>query len=644
MKTLIDILRVCSDYYTNTGDYYIFDDEDKLILQEYGIEADISTDDVYDSLYDIGKKFYPNDIFFLSIGSEVRGDKVKLPIPLGSMTECKEDELLKWISPNEKYMVSAKLDGCSCLCCYENGQLKIAYSRGDGENGQDITRIINTFENSITSLKIPDNVMIRGEVIVSKENIPLMIDELYKETHYRYKNGRNTVAGQLNSKVCAKTFSKYAHFVAYKIMNFNGSEEEMFQKLEEYGLETAQHSMVDGQYVTEQSAKLGVQSVRDDYEYECDGIIFTVNHKSENYNGYETSTYNPKESRKFKVGAVVNSAETEVEFVEWNVSKNALLNPRIKVKPVDINGVTIDWVTGHNYKNIVDNKIGQGAKIVITRRGDVIPYVEKVISPCEEDKLGIPTIDRSMWDTTENGVFAFYYEGTNDELDRIVSLQRLVYFCNKLNVKFAGEGNLTRIMNFTELNTMSPYNLINLPASVFTQTIGINGIKLYASLHECLKKATIQQLMDAVGAFGDGIGELKLNRIVDTYGELIYDRDKIMQVDGWSDISADQYCSRYAVYLNWCEKFRSSGIELKYAEVQIQSEKFKNIIACFTGIRDKEMEYNIVSGGGKIVTSVTKICNLLITKENNSTSSKAEKAREKGIEIISYDEAVKRFK
>ena len=56
------------------------------------------------------------------------------------------------------------------------------------------------------------------------------------------------------------------------------------------------------------------------------------------------------------------------------------------------------------------------------------------------------------------------------------------------------------------------------------------------------------------------------------------------------------------------------------------------------------MEYNIVSGGGKIVTSVTKICNLLITKENNSTSSKAEKAREKGIEIISYDEAVKRFK
>lgn len=57
MKTLIDILRICSDYYTNTGDYYIFDDDDKLVLQEYGIEADISTDDVYDSLYDIGKNF-----------------------------------------------------------------------------------------------------------------------------------------------------------------------------------------------------------------------------------------------------------------------------------------------------------------------------------------------------------------------------------------------------------------------------------------------------------------------------------------------------------------------------------------------------------------------------------------------------------
>lgn len=644
MKTLIDILRICSDYYTNTGDYYIFDDDDKLVLQEYGIEADISTDDVYDSLYDIGKKFYPNDIFFLSVGSEVRGDKVKLPIPLGSMTECKEDELLKWISPNEEYMVSAKLDGCSCLCCYENGQLKIAYSRGDGENGQDITRIVNTFENSILSLRIPDNVMIRGEVIVSKNNIPLMIDELFKETHYRYKNGRNTVAGQLNSKTCAKAFSKYAHFVAYKIMDFNGSEEEMFQKLENYGLETAQHSLVNGKFVTEESAKLGVQSVRDDYEYECDGIIFTVNKKSENYNGYETSTYNPKESRKFKVGAVVNSAETEVEYVEWNVSKNAILNPRVKIKPVDINGVTIDWVTGHNYKLIVNNKIGQGAKVVITRRGDVIPYIEKVISPCLQDKIGIPTIDRSFWDVDENGVFAFYYEGSDEKLDNIVALQRLVYFCNKLGVKYAGEGNLTRIMTFTELNTMTPFNLISLPVSVFTQTFGINGVKLYSSLHDCLKQATIQQLMDATGAFGDGIGELKLNKIVDVYGELVFEKEKILQVEGWSDISADQYCSRYAIFLNYVDKFRKANVDLKYSAVVRETDDLHNIVVCFTGIRDKEMERNIMSRGGKVVSSVTKICNLLITKEENSTSSKAQKAREKGIEVISYEEAVKRFK
>ena len=78
--------------------------------------------------------------------------------------------------------------------------------------------------------------------------------------------------------------------------------------------------------------------------------------------------------------------------------------------------MTIDWVTGHNYKLIVNNKIGQGAKVVITRRGDVIPYIEKVISPCLQDKIGIPTIDRSFWDVDENGVFAFYYEGSDEKI------------------------------------------------------------------------------------------------------------------------------------------------------------------------------------------------------------------------------------
>lgn len=644
MTTLIDILRTCNDYYSNTGDYYVFDEEDKQILQEYDIDAEVSTDDVYDTIYDIAKKNYPNDVFFLATGSEVRGDKVKLPIPLGSMTECKEDELMVWLKPNTDYMVSAKLDGCSCLACYENGQLKIAYSRGDGTLGQDITRIVKTFEHSVQSLKNPDNVMIRGEIIVPKQDIPTMIEELYNETKKRYKNGRNTVAGQLNSKACAKAFSKYARFIAYKIIDFNGSETEMFKTLEDYGLEVAKHWWANTEFVNIDVAKAFVQEVKNNYDYECDGVIFTVDNKSDEFEGFETSTFNPKESRKFKIGAVVNSAETEVEYVEWNVSKNCLLKPRVKIKPVDLNGVTIDWATGHNYGNIVNNKIGKDAKVIITRRGDVIPYIEKVIEPCVESGLATLNLPEDGWFVNESGVDAEYCYGCNEKFDEEVCLQKLVYFCEKLGVKYAGEGNLKLVMFITGNPHMNFYNLINLPVTVFNNAIGINGMKLYASLHECLKKATVAQLMDATGAFGAGIGELKLNKIIEAYGELPFDKNKILQVEGWSEISAEQYMASYAAYISYCDVFIKSGIELKFSAVEKVSNDLEGLFVCFTGIRDKEMEMNIVSRGGKIVSSVTKACNLLITKEANSLSGKAKKARENGVEILPYDEAVKRFK
>ena len=634
----IELLKKCDDTYTNLGEYYVFTDDDKLNVPEIEDYTE-STDDVYDMLKEISYQMFPNEIYFQSVGSEVRGEKIKLPYIMGSMTECHEGELENWIEKNKSYIQSAKLDGVSALLVYQNGNLKIAYSRGDGENGQDITRHILKFAPN--KLKEEIDIAIRGEIIVPKQDIQKMLDELYDETKMKYKNGRNTVAGQLNAKVCANAFSKYAHFVAYHIENWKESEEEMFLKLMDLGVEVTQAQKVLGSTITEEYAINEVKKVKEWYIYECDGIIFTKNFKEEDDLGYDTGTINPKCSRKFKIGASDNSAETIVEDIEWNVSKDAIFKPRVKVKPVDIQGVTINWVTGHNYKTIVDNGIGIGAKILIKRRGDVIPHIEKVIEPVFDDNsFNLP--DCSYPD--ENGVELEldYTECPDPEIVDEVEIQKIVYFCSKLGVDFAGEGNIRRIM-CEDLESDGIEQLIETDIETYQEEIGVNGIKFYGSLHKKLKEVDICEFMDAVGAFGRGIGQKKLQKVIDKYNTLDVTYEQLMETEGFAEISSQQYVDNLVYYQQWMDYMKNIGYPITIKEKKVVSDECANVNICFTGVRDKNLEEVIKEKGGKICSSVTKVCNVLVAKDPNSGSTKLNKAKSQGVEVISLDEAWSRY-
>ena len=629
----IELLKKCDDCYTNLGEYYVFTDEDKENIPEIE-DYNESTDSVYDMLKLIAQERFPNEVYFSEVGSEVRGEKVKLPYIMGSMTECHEGELEPWIERGQSYIQSAKLDGVSALLMYQDGELKIAYSRGNGIEGQDITRHVKKFAPNKLSQNI--DIAIRGEIIIPKKDIALMLDELYVETKNRYKNGRNTVAGQLNAKECANSFVKYAHFVAYHIENYNDCEENMFLKLMSLGIEVTKAKKVSGDIITESYAINEVKDIKENYDYECDGIIFTKNFKEENDLGYDTGTLNPKCSRKFKIGASDNFSETIVEDIEWNLSKDGIYKPRVKVKPIDVQGVTINWATGHNYKNIDENGIGIGAKILLKRSGDVIPYIEKVIEPVYNNynlpKNGMSAGVEYILDT----------ECADQEDINEIEMQKMIYFCSKLGVDFAGEGNIRRIMDY-DLNFDGIEKLILTNIETYQEKIGINGIKFYGSLHSKLKDVDICVFMDAVGAFGRGIGEKKLQKVLDVYNRLDVTKEELLQVEGFAEKSAEQYISYKNDYYVWMSFMEEIGYPITIKEKKVISNECSNVNICFTGIRDKELERVITEKGGKICSSVTKVCNVLVAKDPNSGSSKLKKAIDNGVEVISLDEAWSRY-
>lgn len=230
-------------------------------------------------------------------------------------------------------------------------------------------------------------------------------------------------------------------------------------------------------------------------------------------------------------------------------------------------------------------------------------------------------------------------------LEYVMLLKQMEYFCQTLKVDFAGYANIKNIAeySFSDPMMMNPLSLMRMKEETLVNAIGVNGSKLYESLHKALKTVDKATLYDALGLFGRGIGSLKLQKIIDKYGDLVFDRNKLLEVDGWAEKTVDQYLSHTKKYTQWEQALETMGLKTKTNVVIANSDELKGIAVVFTGVRDKSLEEKIKSKGGKVLSSCTKECNMVITKDVYSTSSKITKARQQGAEIISYDDALKRF-
>jgi NAD-dependent DNA ligase len=131
---------------------------------------------------------------------------------------------------------------------------------------------------------------------------------------------------------------------------------------------------------------------RAEYAYDMDGVICVNDHI------YPRQTGNPAHAFAFKMVLSDQIAEAKVVGVVWTASKDGYLKPRVQLEPLHLGGVTIEYATGFNAKFIVENKIGVGALIRLTRSGDVIPHIIGVIQPAAQPHM--PTVPYE-WNATQ---------------------------------------------------------------------------------------------------------------------------------------------------------------------------------------------------------------------------------------------------
>ena len=297
--------------------------------------------------------------------------------------------------PEDGFFCELKIDGLAIELIYENGILTRGATRGNGLVGEDVTQNLKTIEAIPLKLKgdYPKHLVVRGEIFLTKKEFVRINKDQEKKGEKIYANPRNVAAGsirQLDPKIVASR----------KLDSFEYSVASPFEALAKEGLHFKTHEE-EHQLLHSWGFKINpdnkrikslkeVFDFRDYWEkhreklfYEVDGIVVVMN----NNKIFETSGVigkAPRAAIAYKFSP--REATTIVEEIKVQVGRTGVLTPVATLKPVRVGGVTISHATLHNYDEIQRLNLKIGDTVVVSRAGDVIPKITKVLKELRTGK------------------------------------------------------------------------------------------------------------------------------------------------------------------------------------------------------------------------------------------------------------------
>jgi DNA ligase (NAD+) len=638
----------------------------------YNGDEPLVSDEVYDIIYDRLRTLDPKNKHFTIVGA--KKGKVVLPFYMSSLAKIKSDNstlnTFKTKFPGT-YVVSDKLDGVSAL--YDSKAKKL-YTRGDGKVGQDISNLLLYIQGIPKSVK--EDVVVRGELILTKA--------AFENIKGDNANARNTVSGIVNAKKPNVDIAKRIKFVAYSMFQPSGLDADTQMKMmsKKYGFDTVWNNTLKQLDFEDLSSQLDTRRRLSDYD--IDGIV--IMHNSPNHKLVEEKV--PTYAFAFKHLLTQKTAEVIVTDVEWNVSKDGLLKPTVLFDAVNLSGVNIRRATGFNAHFIESNKIGMGAVIVITRSGDVIPFIMSVVSPAKAPKM--PTIPY-VWSGSKD--IKVIGKSTGQDLKEIL------HFVTSIGVPGMGPGMVKKIF---DAGYASVFELLNVDQGNFLKIPGFaNKNELYVALHSAVEKASCVTLMQASNKFGSGFGERKLNSIIKVDPGILDPSypaptiESLCQIEGIQKTTAEKFIVGLVKYREFlkvtgidCIKTKPSKPSKKSVKpkpskmkkrkmsddhdthdvdnvsddgnvsddesndvdnsIEIEKKQtLKGHSVLFTGLRDAALLQEIMSRGG--ITDENKpdrkklIPTIIICKDPNSNSKKMMDATANGAVAMTREDFVKQY-
>ena len=624
--------------------------------------------------------------------------KIQHKIPMLSIQNAKNiDEVNNWVDGLKNFLLledkeeiefiaEPKIDGLSATLIYDKGELILGATRGDGAFGEDVTdnlRTIIDIPKSLNKNLAPDRLEVRGEVYITHDEFNDLNEKQKKDGKDIFKNPRNAAAGSLKQLDPKETSKRPLRFFAFSWGVFSDNNFNLHSDIMNYfndlGLITNPESSTHMSVNSLEKYYNNLLDKRMDLGYDIDGIVYKLN-RIDWRERLQSTGHHPRWAIAHKFPA--EKAISEIIDVQIQVGRTGVLTPVARLKPVNIGGALVSNASLHNYEDIKKKDIRIGDTVWVQRAGDVIPQVIEVIKSKrkkENKEIKVPkncpvcNSDAYREILTENkGAITYekYIRCTGGFTCSSQAKERLKHFVSKEGFDIDGLGD-------KQINDYFDMGIIKDPTDIFSleqtyrknppqiwvyssgskskiNTIKDSAIKLFKAIDDKkninfdrfiyslgirhLGSSTASLLASHFIAFNNMVSVFKLHKLDEI--------DEVRSLDGIGDkvVNAliDFFQNRET--LNLVNELIKMGVTIQdYEKIEtdsILSGKRIVITGTLESMSRAEAKVRIESLGGKVVSSISKNTNYLITGEK-PTNSKIDKANCLEVKIINENEMFK---
>ena len=642
MKELINILNKASELYYQ---------KNTIMMTDY------EYDHLYDELVELEKEtnMTLSNSPTINVEPEISSSlkQVEHPSPMLSLAKTKKVSELENFLGDKEGLLSWKLDGLTIVLTYEDGKLISGVTRGTGIIGELVTENVKQFKNVPLTIPYKGRLVLRGEAIIKYSDFNRMNEEL-GDGSSQYKNPRNLCSGsvrQLDSSITAKRCVNCIIFALIESStNISNLKSECFDWLKNQGFEVVEHYKVTKNTVKKQ-VLMFKEKVKE-YDIPSDGLVITYDDIAYG-NSLGTTAKFPKHSLAFKWKD--ETVATTLRKVDWLVSRTGLINPVAVFDPVELEGTIVSRASVHNVSILEGLKLGIGDTIMVYKANMIIPQIAS--NSTQSGNLEIPDrcpVCGSKASIISNSDVKYLY--CMNDFCKAKLIKRLSLFVsrNAMNIDGISDMILNKLITEKIVNNYKDLYHLDRHKDKIIAFEGF-GEKSYNNMINSIEKSRHVKLANFIYALGIpdiGFSRAKLicnhfNNDFNKISNLTY--EELSNIPGVGDVIAKEWIDTFS-NPDFIEELKELKEEIDIPKASTNSNKdLDGLTFVITGSlnkftnRDTMIEF-IEEHGGKVVTSISSKVNYLINNDITSTSTKNNKAKELGINIIDEDKFLELIK
>lgn len=611
----------------------------------------IMDDHTYDTLEAILRRQQPYHRLFTKVGNpnfDTGWSKKKHHFPLGSQNKVTSFselvhyfELKKIPFLKEGFIVQPKCDGLSVEIEYENGNLVDAITRGDGKVGDIITQNVVKMQGFVANPRDFTG-SVRCEIVVTKKDFKKLNKVV--ETRDRaslqnsegfYSNPRNAASGI--SQRLDGLYAEYCSLIAVDAFTAVGfpTESSKMDQLNQYGFTSVETIICHQLDEVEAVFQEFFNHKRQVYPFDIDGLVVKINDLKVAAT-LGSLNLRPKFQVAYKFPSQSN--QTTIKDILWQVGPMGLVTPVAEVEPVELAGAIITFTSLANHALVSQKNLNVGDVVEISRRGDVIPHVEKVVTKVSSSAAPIPQNCPTCHSPLVVEDKFLRCPNTANCLDQIIGSLRLT--CDTLGILGLSDKTIKKLYASGKVQVPGDFFTLQVSDIASLDNLGEKSAKNILHQIDQKRELGLDEIFDA--AIIPNFSSKRIVQVIkggfDTPEKLLnLTVSSLLTLRGFQSTLAQKIVDGISLRRSWIESLLSQ-VKLKPAS---SGSRFSGLSFAITGELSqprKEVEKYIVSQGGQVVSAVSKNTSYLVTNETESSSSKFIAAQKFGVKIIKESE------